>query len=327
MTLTSPSIAICICTYKRPQLLRHLLQGLAKQQFKRMPPPVLTIIVVDNEGNDEARIVCESEQPYQRGHLIYVRERQRGISYARNTCLAHVPGDCDFIAMIDDDEFPEPHWLEQLIIVQRATGADVVQGPVHAILPASAPNWMRQGKFFGWPYYLYSPKPIAWEDRTEISSASTNNVLICWPRLRPLGLVFDTRLALSGGEDLMFFRQLRDAGFRFAFARNANVSETVPPERARFWYLCRVGFRDGCLKPAFKLLRNTDRGSLFQRLKRRSRSTGNGILHILVGGYSLLRCAVFSRSSGYSLALASLSIVYGAGLVAGSFGLRYQHYK
>ena len=50
--------------------------------------------------------------------LLYYHEPRRGISYARNTCLDHVPHATDFITIIDDDEIPAQDWLEQLLLAQ-----------------------------------------------------------------------------------------------------------------------------------------------------------------------------------------------------------------
>ena len=60
----------------------------------------------------------------------YLVESRRGISLARNRRLDAVPADADFIAMIDDDERPEPDWLEELLLAQAATAADGVEGRV-----------------------------------------------------------------------------------------------------------------------------------------------------------------------------------------------------
>lgn len=47
-----------------------------------------------------------------------------------------------------------------------------------------------------------------------------------------IGLRFDPRFALSGGEDVMFFRTLHAAGNRIAYAPRARVTELVPHKRA-----------------------------------------------------------------------------------------------
>jgi hypothetical protein len=63
----------------------------------------------------------------------------------------HIAPTCDFFAFIDDDEIPDPNWLEQLLLTQARTGADVVRGCVEPILPDGSPTWIKDGHFFGWP--------------------------------------------------------------------------------------------------------------------------------------------------------------------------------
>ena len=320
-------VSICICTYKRPRQLESLLDGIATQQLGAALTSHITVIVADNEGSAQARLICERFRASRGMDLIYQHEPQRGISYARNTCFAHVPADCDFVIMVDDDEVPTPRWLEQLLVVQRATGADVVQGLVVGVLPPGAPAWLHRGKFFGWPYYRHLEPLPAWDDRSEISSAATNNVLINWRRLQRLGLTFEEQLALSGGEDVVFFRQLRAADFSFHYAAHAVVTEAVTPARARFAYLCRTEYRDGCLKVAFKKFQEKERYSLFQAFKHRLRITAKGVSELLTGFWFLLSRAIMHGFSTYYLALGALRIVHGVGLIVGAFGVRYQHYR
>ena len=70
-----------------------------------------TLVVTDNEGNEQVRALCDSSRREPFAALLYYHEPQRGISYARNACLDHVPHATDFIAMIDDDEIPAQDWL------------------------------------------------------------------------------------------------------------------------------------------------------------------------------------------------------------------------
>ncbi len=75
--------------------------------------------------------------------------------------------------------------------------------------------------------------------------AGTGNVLV---RIAPIvesGLRFDPQLALTGGEDTMFFRSLKAAGSRIVWAPRARVGEAIPPERATFWYRLKVEYRIG----------------------------------------------------------------------------------
>lgn len=211
------SVAIAACTYRRPAGLQALLDGVAGltfTQFQRNSgmPLRVSIVIVDNEGNEEVRRICAKFSRAEEWHLTYVHEPQRGISYARNAVLNNLPAGCDFVAMLDDDEVPAPDWLDQLLLAQAATGADVVQGQVVPVFAPSTPQWIATSNFFGTPRRLYHidfPRVINLQERV---CAGTGNVLVRVKAIEDLRLRFDPDLALSGGEDRLFFSRLRIMG-------------------------------------------------------------------------------------------------------------------
>ena len=108
----------------------------------------LRIVIVDNEGSEQARGLCDRFRCAADIAIRYIHEPRRGISYARNRCLDEVAADCDFIAMIDDDEIPDPDWLEQLLEAQEHSGADVVEGRVVPGVPRRRARLDRAGAPF-----------------------------------------------------------------------------------------------------------------------------------------------------------------------------------
>jgi hypothetical protein len=61
-------------------------------------------------------------------------------------------------------------------------------------------------------------------------------------------------LGLNGGEDTLFFRQLRAQGARFVWSAEAFVIERIPPERTEWSYLWRRAFRRGQCRASTPLL-------------------------------------------------------------------------
>src|SRR3546814_2145454 len=102
-----------------------------------------------------------------------------------------------------------------LLAAQRRSGATAVLGAVQPVFPAGTPDWLIAGRFF---------ETHSFADGAEIDDAHTANVLLDLKRLAALGLRFDHRYALTGGEDTMLFRDLRDAGGRIVYAADAVVS-------------------------------------------------------------------------------------------------------
>ena len=238
---THSSLAICICTYKRPEGLRCLLEGLNKQVFSAVPTPSICLIVADNSPTGDAAEACragEGTWPVQ-----YLHQPRPGISHARNMTLAAVPPGTDFVAMIDDDEIPAPDWLDQLLDAQAKSGADIVVGRTTPAFPAKTPDWVSASGFF--------PKPQNPDTLRELDPdppAATCNVLVRASLFDDAAVPFDTALALSGGEDKLLFQSFKLSGYTFAWAADAHVLESIPAERANFTYMWRESYRRGCVK-------------------------------------------------------------------------------
>jgi glycosyltransferase involved in cell wall biosynthesis len=190
-------VSVCACTYRRLEGLRALLQGLGALEFTEMRRADLNVIIVDNGGSESARKICHEFEQKSSIPITYVHEPRRGIPQARNACLDHIAPTCDFFAFIDDDEIPDPNWLEQLLLTQARTGADVVRGCVEPILPDGSPTWIKDGHFFGWPRSHPDTGKSLLDDGQEIGSAATNNVLVRWSPVRDMGLRIDESLALT----------------------------------------------------------------------------------------------------------------------------------
>ena len=325
--MAEPYVTICACTYRRPEGLSALLGGLAAQRFAAVPRPRFDVVIVDNEGSSEAAAICAKAGPTTGLAVRYVQEPRRGISYARNTCLDHVARDAEFFAMIDDDEVPELDWLEQLLCAQARAGADVVRGAVVPVFPESAPAWIRDGDFFGWPKQRRARAGTALSDGAELTSASSNNALVRAAAVRALDLRFDPTLALTGGEDALFFRQMKLAGCKIIYASGARVREPVSPDRATFAYLWRVHYRQGCNKVPRKLRLEAKGTGLSRfvrmaakRIPRECADIGGGVLTVassLAGGHADME----------RLSPGLLRIAKGLGGLAGLIGIRFAHYR
>jgi len=323
----SARVTVCACTYKRPDGLSALLAGLAKQEFSNVPPPRWDIIIADNEGSAEARAVCEDFQASSSVPLTYVHESKRGISHARNACLDGIPPESDFFAMIDDDEIPEPNWLDQLLLAQRETGADVVLGRVLPIFDDTAPQWVKDGGFFGSPSRRPGSIDDTHSDQEEIGGGATNNVLVRCSVVRRLNLRFDPERGLTGGSDSLFFRLLKLAGHPIMFAANAKVWETVPPDRTTLGYLLRSEYRGGNLKLRNKLqARKADAGKL-ETARMALKLCGRGFGEISAGALYALRSYLSRHRRMDEVAMGAMRVAGGLGMLASLFGLRFEHYR
>ncbi|SMC23041.1 succinoglycan biosynthesis protein ExoM [Andreprevotia lacus DSM 23236] len=231
------TVAILVCTYRRPAMLAALLDSLAEQQC---PGIAASVYVIDNDGQQSAAEIVVSRQrnnyPLQ---LTYLHEPQQNISLARNRGLDHAQA--DYIAFIDDDEVAVPGWLQSLVETAQSGNADLVFGPVIPVYPANMPHWLISGGFYERPRHdSGTTMPLL--------EARTGNVLIASRVLGTPPLRFDPALGLSGGEDYVFFRELFARGCKAVWADEAEVREEVPQARADAGWLVKRSFRIGSVE-------------------------------------------------------------------------------
>lgn len=227
-------IDIGIATFRRPLLLRALLDSLAAASAPL--DCVVRVLVVDNDPAESARSVAETFAVGAPLPLTYALEPRPGASHARNQTLALMKGDA--LVFVDDDEVVEPGWLVALVETARRQGADVVFGPVLSDLPPDTPDWLRRSGLFDRPRM-----PTG----TPRHAGGTGNVLITRAILERTGKRFDPTFALSGAEDTEFFHALHNAGASMVWCDEAVAREAVPPERATLCWLWRRNLANGRL--------------------------------------------------------------------------------
>ncbi|MEM7166543.1 MAG: glycosyltransferase family 2 protein [Planctomycetota bacterium] len=226
-------VSICIASYRRPEGLRRLLTAIEQQRFT-MEEPQVEVCVADNDPDRAGSAVCAELRENFRWPLRCEIEPIRGLSSARNRSVSLAANDSDFLAFIDDDEEPTESWLDQLLITQKHTDADVVGGPVLARFAVDPPQWATAGAYF-------SSERMA--TGTELPFAATGNVLVNTAALRNLPGPFDLRFSHSGGEDTHLFIRLRQRGHRIVWCDEAVVHEHVAAERINMRWVLRRGAR------------------------------------------------------------------------------------
>lgn len=238
--LTAPGkpIWIAIPTFRRPRQLRHLLETL---------PAVVAgkdamLLVADNdpERQEGAAVVRDLIESGYELPVTLLPVPEPGLCAVRNAIVAAALGDpaMRFLAMIDDDEWPQPGWLDALLACQAAVDADVVAGPVDSMFVGPAPRWAHETLVFRAEERPAGVTAMLW---------ASNNLLLRRAALEMLERPwFDPRFNRSGGEDLDYLARLARAGARFGWAPDARVSEWVPPERARLGWVLRRMWRIGC---------------------------------------------------------------------------------
>ncbi|HWM88070.1 MAG TPA: glycosyltransferase family 2 protein [Kofleriaceae bacterium] len=298
-------IAVCIITYRRPEGLRRALEALAAQVFEG-PPPELRIVVVDNDEEGSAAAVCDAvRMPWP---LDCAVEPRRGIPFARNRCVQTARPHADWIGFIDDDEEPAPNWLAELLRVRAEHDADVVTGPVVPLFSGEIPKWATRSKFFNRNRF-----PTG----TLRDRAFTNNVLFRAEIFDKVQPNFDERMAMTGGSDTHFSRRVHRAGYKIVWADAAEVFETFPASRVVPRWVYQRAYRIGTT-------------TAFIQRDLRSLPVAAAILlpdssyRLLAGSFLAATGWVIGRHWTVS---GVRHICYGAGMLVGLFGGRYEEYR
>ena len=222
-------VVIAIPTCKRPKSLARLLDAITRLETE----VGISVLVVDNDAERHQGFdLCADLAASYRWPLRAVIEEKRGIAHARNRLVAEaLSGDAQFLAMIDDDEWPQADWIEEFLRVRRETGASLLQGSI---------LFVREGQ---------GPKPVP-----DIRHATgpvdmpqgAGNLLIHRSVLEAMAAPwFDPDFALTGGEDLEFFMRLKQAGCRFAWADEARAFGDVAASRDDLSWVLRRAYSNG----------------------------------------------------------------------------------
>jgi succinoglycan biosynthesis protein ExoM len=233
MNEPKPHISVCICTYKRPDYLKRLLQDLARQKTDDLF--TFSIVVADNDKAQSAGPVVAEFAASSPVKIVYCVQPEQNIALTRNKAADNASG--DFLATIDDDEFPIEAWLLNLFRTCIACGVDGVLGPVKPLFEQQPPAWIIKGKFYDRPTHA-TGFIIDWKE------GRTGNLLFKRSILQGIREPFCPAFG-SGSEDTEFFNRMIGKGFRFAWCDEAEVYEIVPPERWKRNFMFRRALMRG----------------------------------------------------------------------------------
>jgi cellulose synthase/poly-beta-1,6-N-acetylglucosamine synthase-like glycosyltransferase len=186
--------SVCIITFRRPALLKQCLELIAPGQ-QTLDPLLYEVLVSDDCPDGSAREVV-----HQTAFAHWIQGPALGVAANRN-CVAKAASGV-WIVYIDDDELPEPDWLQQLYIVASSGDWDVIEGRVE---PADYPDSI----------FWYAPR-VPYGGCFVLA-----NLAILREVLFELG-GFDERFRVSH-EDMELGMRIQKAGLRTVFVSEALV--------------------------------------------------------------------------------------------------------
>ncbi len=300
-------IGIAVPTFRREELLGRLLDGIARQTIDARAQ--IDVVILDNDPAAGAAPLVTQRRTGFPFPLHYEHVPEPGLATVRNRALAFARSRFDYIALIDDDEVPDPHWLGALLAVALATRAPVVVGPVYPVVPPGAPQWIAD---------LRSKETPLHRNGALLRDGWSCNALVDLRTVAAVGVTFDPALNFAGGEDQLFFRQLHAFGARIVFAAEATVRETIGAGR---------------LTLRFNLLRAFRRGNSLSFCERRMlRGPGARLIRVAKAGrliaLGLVRMTAGLRPGGErALVVAACDVANGLGMLCGLVGKMYQAYR
>jgi glycosyltransferase involved in cell wall biosynthesis len=208
-------------------MLNRLLVEIARQQTDGRF--TYSIVVVDNDDQQSARPVVAEFTAKFPVETVYCFEPRKNIALARNTVLEHARG--DYIAFIDDDEFPVSEWLQMMLKTCEEYQAAGVLGPVRPHFEEPPPRWIIDGRFCERPEHP-TGRVMDWEE------SRTGNVLFQKRILNGVPQAFNPEFG-NGGEDKDFFMRMTQQGCIFRWCNEGVTYETVPPSRWERKYMLK----------------------------------------------------------------------------------------
>jgi succinoglycan biosynthesis protein ExoM len=236
MTRKTQHISVCVCTYKRPHLLERLFKELSDQEAQGLF--TYSLVIADNDQLRSAESTVRDLAASTCMAVKYCVEPRQSIALARNKAVENATG--DFVAFIDDDEFPAAEWLLNLFKTCADYNVDGVLGPVKRHFDETPPQWMTKSTFYERPEYE-TGYVLTWRQ------GRSGNLLVKRELFTAGSQPFDPQFRT--GEDQDFLRRMMDHGRVFVWCNEAVVYEVVPPVRWRRTFLLKRALLRGAMEP------------------------------------------------------------------------------
>ena len=220
-------ISVIIPVYNMEQYLERCLDSVINNTYRN-----LEIICIDDGSTDRSLEILrryETADP----RIVVIAKENGGVSSARNAGLDRMTG--EYVTLVDPDDFVHPQYIEQLVIAQRETDADLVIGGFLSVTDDDLPIEMKP---------LLQDPSQRW--KADCVTVFKNHYLggYIWGRLIGAYLINGIRfpLGVDYAEDSLFFTALwernldincwvLERSLYYYFKRSNSVTGIIPCER------------------------------------------------------------------------------------------------
>jgi glycosyltransferase involved in cell wall biosynthesis len=240
-------ITVAIPTYNGSQRIPQVLEKLRKQtEIKNL---TWEVIIIDNNSNDDTVKVVQEYQDknFLPVSLKYYFESQQGLAYARKRAIKEAQG--EFVAFLDDDNFPYPNWIAEAVSFgKKYPQAGAYNGQIYGKYQSKPPeNFDRLENYLA--IRKHGEKPLLFEpDKLRLppgaglvvrKQAWTESVP---PTSKLIGRVGNFKIS---GEDYEVLLYLHKAGWEIWYNPAMEIEHYIPSSRLERQYLFTVAMANG----------------------------------------------------------------------------------
>ncbi len=207
-----PRVSVLVCSYNGAATIGETLARVMRLDY----PDVEVVVVDDGSTNGVGRVA-------ERFPVRLITQPNRGLSAARNAALHAATG--EVVAYVDDDAYPDPHWLTYLV-------RTLLSGPY---VGAGGPNLAvpEDGETAECVAHAPGGATHVLLDDTVAEHIPGCNMAFFRRALLDVG-GFDTQFRIAG-DDVDLCWRLQDAGGVIAFCPTAQVWHHRRPTVRAFW--------------------------------------------------------------------------------------------
>ncbi len=254
MDVKGVDVSIAVPTYNRKEMLKDALACLTRQETDELFS--YEVVVIDDLSTDGTKEVVLEIAKKSLVPVRYVLGRGMGYTHALNTAVAEIRG--DWLTFFDDDQLTHGQWLKSLYCTAKEQDASLVGGPIKLAVPdevyeSMGPVYM---DICGQTQDITHPQRFLLQDPLPPGG---NRMVKC-SIFKDIGTFDETML--TGGCDREFLVRALDAGYKTAWAPDADIQHCIPVNRIAPKYIKWYSLQWGC-SFAYQELKRFGKGHLF----------------------------------------------------------------